>query len=230
MSSLFFPDVVRAVCSAGGVALLLRATAFNEHLKLLPAGWAVLALMVALWGWASFRIVQRDASAPPADVVIGRWRTLSVVQEFVIAGTGALLAVAGCFMLIGPLCMEVWGTSPPEPARISTPEVVMGAVFAALGFMLIFYRPVMHITRTVSRWFPFGLALGWARREWPTSKLRVVSEGFHRTNRGGRLGEMLRVKVAGHQADLEYLPGSSGDEALTQKRAWRERLGLNVED
>ncbi len=208
------PAAIRAAGCVALAVLLLKSTLLNEHLKLLPLGFIILAVFEAALIASAVRIFLKDAKPPPPNVMHVDTRNINFIQELIITGGAVMLGWFGTYIFVAAGANEVWAGS--VEARGPKPfELVIGAFFFATAFFGFFWRPsfTLDLARRTIRRFPFGRALPvLVGPERSTSELAVVSEGYFRTNTGIKLGEMIRGKLGENTFELELIPGGvNGD-------------------
>jgi hypothetical protein len=203
------PAAIRAAGCIALAVLLLKSTLLNEHLKLLPLGFVILAAFEGALIASALRIFLKDARPPRANVMHVDTRNISFIHELVITGGAVMFGWFGTYILTGVGAHEVWAGT--VQARGPRPEeVVIGLFFLTGAFFGFYWRPTFTLDferRTVRR-FPFGRALPiFVGPERSTADLSVVAEGYFRTNTGIKLGEMIRGKLGKNTFELELIPG-----------------------
>ena len=210
LAKMHLPDLVRAVMLVVGVLVLVWLTVLNKHLELSPVAWVVFVAYVGLALTAAWRIVFMDA-LPPRDQASRVMRTgqRGMFTEFAIAGLGGIFLIVPVAYLMMTTSKEVWAGVPRE-SHYSTGQFIITLSFFAVGFFMVFWRPqfVLNVSlRKITR-HAFAQSLSMRAQELPYADLTVSSEGYFITNRGVRLGDIIRGRVGKYTFDLQMLHGN----------------------
>lgn len=211
---------IRAAALVATAFMLFKMTALNEHLQLTALGVGMLLGFEAALLLAAFRVFMNDARPPPPNVLHVDTRAGNVLQELAISGVGVMFAVTSLSILMGAGAHEVWAgrvqlNRGPKPL-----EYVLGICFLAAAVPLVLFRPTFTIDleKRAIRRFPWGRAVPLqVGPERSTADVRIVSEGFFRTNTGVRLGDIIRGRLGENTFELEMLWGKPSPEEIASR-------------